>query len=52
MDGAVDPAELLDEPPRADETGPAWDQAEATRFGRYARRLWEELLSVETLEHH
>jgi exodeoxyribonuclease V gamma subunit len=40
---------LLDEAPRADEWGDGWDQAQPTRFGRYARRLWDGLLSREEL---
>ncbi len=32
---------LLAQRPRADETGDGWDEREPTRFGRYARRLWE-----------
>ncbi len=39
--------ELLDEPPRPDEAGDGWDAGETTRFGRYARRVWDELLSCE-----
>ena len=39
--------ELLAEPPRADEAGRGWDAGETTRFGRYARRLWDGLLACE-----
>jgi len=39
--------ELLAEPPRADESGDGWDAAETTRFGRYARRVWDDLLVCE-----
>ena len=39
--------DLLAQPPRDDERGPGWDESEATRFGRYARRLWAGLLEVE-----
>ena len=39
--------ELLGEPPRADEQGDGWDADETTRFGRYARRLWDGLLACE-----
>ena len=41
--------ELLAERPRADEQGNGWDAAEETRFGRYARRVWDDLLAVETV---
>ncbi len=47
--GQVSFASLLSEPPRADEQGPGWLQTEATRFGRYARRLWDPLLANEGL---
>ena len=33
--------ELIEEPPRPDEHGEAWDGRGTSRFGRYARRLWE-----------
>jgi exodeoxyribonuclease V gamma subunit len=39
--------DLLAFEPRDDECGPGWDEAEPTRFGRYARRLWAGLLAVE-----
>jgi exodeoxyribonuclease V gamma subunit len=42
-------AELLEQPPRPDEQGDGWDPAERTRFGRYARRMWDGLLSSEEL---
>ena len=35
--------------PRHDESGDGWDGSEATRFGRYARRLWDGLLDHEEL---
>jgi exodeoxyribonuclease V gamma subunit len=45
--GEVDFDVLLDDPPRLDESGPGWEDSERTRFGRYARRLWDGLLAVE-----
>jgi exodeoxyribonuclease V gamma subunit len=39
--------ELLAEPPRPDESGDGWDPTETTRFGRYARRMWDDLLACE-----
>jgi exodeoxyribonuclease V gamma subunit len=39
--------ELLAAAPRPDEGGEGWDAAEATRFGRYARRVWDDLLACE-----
>ncbi len=35
--------------PRADETGPGWEPAESSRFGLYARRLWDALLEREEI---
>jgi exodeoxyribonuclease V gamma subunit len=43
---AVPLARLLAQAPRDDE---AWEEAEGTRFGRYAMRLWRGLLAVEEL---
>jgi exodeoxyribonuclease V gamma subunit len=43
--------ELLDEHARADEVGTYWDQDEATRFGRWALRLWTGLLQSEQVSH-
>jgi len=39
--------ELLAEPPRPGEQGDGWDALETTRFGRYARRVWDDLLACE-----
>ena len=36
-------------PPRADETGSEWEPAETSRFGLYARRLWDGLLEREEI---
>ena len=47
--GAITLPDLLDEAPRADETRAGWDQSEPTRFGRYARRLWDGLLAREEI---
>ncbi|MGH9176997.1 MAG: exodeoxyribonuclease V subunit gamma [Acidimicrobiales bacterium] len=38
---------LFDAPPREDEGGPGWCEDEPSRFGRFARRLWDPLLAVE-----
>jgi exodeoxyribonuclease V gamma subunit len=43
---AIPLARLLAEAPRDDER---WEEAEATRFGRHAMRLWRGLLSIEEL---
>jgi exodeoxyribonuclease V gamma subunit len=43
-------AEVLNAGPAPDEEGDGWAPDEQTRFGRYARRLWDGLLDVETLE--
>jgi exodeoxyribonuclease V gamma subunit len=40
---------LLAQAPRADESGPGWDESEPTRFGRLARRLWDGLIAHEEL---
>jgi exodeoxyribonuclease V gamma subunit len=46
--GGVVPFErLFDDPPRDNENGDGWDEAEESRFGRYARRLWSGLLAHE-----
>ena len=42
-------AELLEARPRADEHGEGWDATEPSRFARYARRLWDDLLALETV---
>jgi exodeoxyribonuclease V gamma subunit len=47
LDGVLTFDELAADPPRADEEGDGWVAAEPTRFGRYARRLWDGLLAVE-----
>ena len=47
--GAVAFEGLLAERPRADESGAGWDERETTRFGRYARRLWDPLLEHEAV---
>jgi exodeoxyribonuclease V gamma subunit len=41
--------ELLAEPPARGEAGIGWDDAEPTRFGRLARRMWDGLLNAEEL---
>ena len=42
--------ELCREDPRDDERGPGWEPGERTRFGRYAARLWTDLLDAEQVE--
>ncbi len=42
-------AGLLEAPPGDDEHGEGWPTDEPTRFGRYARRLWDGLLEFEEL---
>jgi exodeoxyribonuclease V gamma subunit len=49
LGGAVPFARLLDARPGDDEDGPTWATDEPTRFGRYARRLWDGLLAHEEL---
>ena len=39
--------ELVAEQPRSDEHGQGWDMSQRTRFGRYALRMWNGLLSCE-----
>jgi exodeoxyribonuclease V gamma subunit len=39
--------ELIAEQPRSDEHGQGWDMSQRTRFGRYALRMWNGLLSCE-----
>jgi exodeoxyribonuclease V gamma subunit len=39
--------QLLAIEPAADETGDGWEQAERSRLGRLARRLWDGLLAFE-----
>ena len=41
--------ELFAEPPRDDEQGDGWAVEERSRAGRYARRLWDDLLAAEEL---
>ncbi len=47
LGGVLAFAELLEPVPRADEGGAGWNPAERSRFGRYAVRLWDDLLAVE-----
>jgi exodeoxyribonuclease V gamma subunit len=41
--------ELLTIPPAPDESDAGWETGEPSRFGRYARRLWDPLLAIETV---
>jgi exodeoxyribonuclease V gamma subunit len=45
--GEIEFDELFADAPRPEESGPGWDGSERTRFGRYARRLWDGLLALE-----
>ena len=47
LGGVLSIAELLQPAPRPDEAGAGWEQSEASRFGRYARRMWDGLLARE-----
>jgi exodeoxyribonuclease V gamma subunit len=47
--GVVPLARLLEASPRADERGDGWDEREASRLGRCARRLWDDLLAAEAV---
>jgi exodeoxyribonuclease V gamma subunit len=47
LDGVRTFDEVLAEPPRSDEQGQGWDMSESTRFGRYARRIWDALFGCE-----
>jgi exodeoxyribonuclease V gamma subunit len=47
--GVATLSELLAETPRADEEVTGWVSTEPTRFGRYAHRLWDGLLTYEQL---
>ena len=47
--GILTLAALLELRPRADERGEGWNESEPSRFGRCARRLWDDLLAAETV---
>jgi exodeoxyribonuclease V gamma subunit len=47
--GVLTLGELLDLRPRVDERGDGWDETEPSRFGRCARRLWDDVLTAETM---
>jgi exodeoxyribonuclease V gamma subunit len=47
LGGIVPFGDLLAAAPAADEVGDGWAAGEATRFGRYALRLWSGLLAAE-----
>ncbi|MBW3556878.1 MAG: exodeoxyribonuclease V subunit gamma [Actinobacteria bacterium] len=42
-------AEVVEVPPCEGEAGAGWEGGEASRFGRYSRRLWDSLLAAEEL---
>ncbi|MDP9021204.1 MAG: exodeoxyribonuclease V subunit gamma, partial [Actinomycetota bacterium] len=47
LGGVVEFDDVLAAVARDDEVGDGWAADEASRFGRYARRVWEPLLAVE-----
>jgi exodeoxyribonuclease V gamma subunit len=47
LGGELSFEDLLAAGPRAGESGDGWAMEETTRFGRYARRMWDDLLAVE-----
>ncbi|MCA1841886.1 MAG: exodeoxyribonuclease V subunit gamma [Actinobacteria bacterium] len=47
LGGVVPFAELLEAPPGPGESGAGWAAGEDSRFGRYALRLWRDVLAVE-----
>ena len=49
LDGTRTAAELFAEEARPDEQGAGWAVDENSRAGRYARRLWDDLLEAEEL---
>jgi exodeoxyribonuclease V gamma subunit len=49
LGGVLRIAELLEPGPRSDESGDGWTEAETSRVGRLARRLWDGLLVREEL---
>jgi len=50
LGGVLPVEELFAVLPGAGEDGEGWETSEASRFGRYARRLWCGLLAAERLE--
>jgi exodeoxyribonuclease V gamma subunit len=44
--------DLSREPPREDEHGPGWDEAQPSRLGRLSMRLWRGLLEREEVADH
>ena len=49
LGGVLTFAELNEVAPHADERGEGWDERETTRFGRWAHRLWDDLLACEAV---
>ncbi|MGH8999981.1 MAG: exodeoxyribonuclease V subunit gamma, partial [Acidimicrobiia bacterium] len=50
LGGVTSFADLLSETPRPGEDGAGWAGDEPSRFGRYARRLWDPILAHEQME--
>jgi exodeoxyribonuclease V gamma subunit len=49
LGGEVSFEQLLAAAPRNDESGEGWNEAEPSRFGRYAHRWWRDLLACEAV---
>jgi exodeoxyribonuclease V gamma subunit len=49
LGGVLSFSALLELAPRAGEAGAGWTESEASRLGRYARRMWDGLLAREAV---